>query len=267
MQLSNTHKTILIILLLQLFLSRDAFAFDWSITEFQSNFGVISTPSFAGGGKNTTIVATIEHSDGWRYGDNYFFIDFAESTSPIYNDNDIYAEYYANFSFDKIFQKKISSGLLNDLGFIIGVNWAKNAKVIKYLPGIRFALNLPGFAFSNLDFTAYLDASKGVQRGGAPKQKESFMVDFNWSYPFTVKGNDFAITGHLEYIKKRFDSFGNRLASHVLNQEQIRWDIGKAINGTPNKFFLGLEISIWINKLGDTTTNEFAPQALIAYRF
>ena len=261
------YKFILFIFLFQFFSSSNSSAFDWSITELQSNFGVISTPSFAGGGKNTTVVATIEHSDGWRYGDNYFFIDFAESTSPFYNDNDIYAEYYANFSLGKILEKKISYGIVNDFGLIFGVNWAKNAKVIKYLPGIRFSLDLPGFAFANLDVTAYLDDSKGFQKGGAPKQKKSFMIDFNWSYPFTINGNGFAITGHLEYIDKRFDSFGNRLTSHVLNQEQIRWDIGKAINGTPNKFFVGLEMSIWINKLGDTTTNEFAPQALIAYQF
>ena len=267
MRLLIKYKFILLVFLFQSFISENTFAFDWSITEFQSNFGVISTPSFAGGGKNTTLVATIEHSDGWKYGDNYFFIDFSESTSPFYNDNDIYAEYYANFSLGKILDKKISYEIINDIGLILGINWAKNAKIIKYLPGLRFSLDLPGFAFANLDFTAYLDDSRGFQNGGAPKQTKSYMIDFNWSYPFTINGNDFSVTGHLEYIDKRFDSFGNRLTSHVLNQEQIRWDIGKAINGAPNKFFIGLELSIWINKLGDTTTNEFAPQALIAYRF
>ena len=261
-------KILLIVFLILSFrASNIVYGFEWSITELQSNFGRLSTPGFAGGGKDTTFVITLEHSDGWDYGDNYFFVDLAESTSPFYNDTDIYAEYYANLSLSKIINKKVSNGLINDLGFIMGINWAMNAKVIKYLPGVRFSLNLPGFAFANLDVTAYLDASKGVKKNGAPKQENSYMLDFNWSYPFSINNHDFSVTGHLEYINRRLDSFGNRLTSHVLNQEQIRWDLGKAIYGVPQKLFIGLELSIWINKLGDTNTNEFAPQALIAFQF
>lgn len=87
-----------------------AHAFDWTQTEFQSNFGVIDTPTFAGGGDNATVVFTIEHSDGWAYGDNYFFIDLAESTTPFYNDWDIYAEHYSNFSLSKITGQSVAFG-------------------------------------------------------------------------------------------------------------------------------------------------------------
>lgn len=150
---------------------------------------------------------------------------------------------------------------------IAGVNWAMDAKVVKLLPGMRLALDLPGFAFANLDITAYIDKSSGAAKGGAPKQTDSFMVDFNWSYPFSIGNQDFAINGHLEYIDSRRDSFGNAISWHVLSQEQFRWDIGKAFNGTPGKVFVGLELSVWFNKLGDKATDEFAPQALFAYRF
>ncbi len=244
-----------------------AAAFDWTLTEFQSNFGVIDTPTFAGGGSNTTVVFTVEHSNGWAYGDNYFFIDLAESTTPFYNNWDIYAEYYANFSLGKITGNSVAFGPVMDVGLIAGVNWDLDAKVLKYLPGVRFGLNLPGFDFANLDFTAYMDDNAGVAKGGAPKQTDSFMVDFNWGYPFSIGEHDFALNGHLEFIDKRRDSFGNRVSSHILSQEQFRWDIGKALNGTPGKVFIGLELSIWLNKLGDRTTDEFAPQALFAYRF
>ncbi|MFL2771445.1 MAG: hypothetical protein ACJZ9F_10580 [Rhodospirillaceae bacterium] len=247
--------------------SYPAMGFDWAVTEFQSNFGVIDTPTFAGGGDNSTVVFTIEHSDGWAYGDNYFFIDLAKSTTQFYNKWDIYAEYYANFSFSKIKKRKFSKGILADIGVIAGINWDLDAKVVKYLPGIRFGLSLPGFDFANLDITAYIDDNAGLAKGGAPKQGDSVMVDFNWGYPFSIGKLDFAVNGHLEYIHKRRDTLGNQVASHVLNQEQIRWDIGKALNGTPGRVFIGLELSIWINKLGDRMTDEFAPQALFAYRF
>ncbi|NKB44102.1 MAG: nucleoside-binding protein, partial [Alphaproteobacteria bacterium] len=99
-------------------------AFDWSQTEFQSNFGVLSTPTFAGGGKNTTVVFTVEHSDGWAYGDNYFFIDLAESTTPFYNNWDIYAEYYGNFSLSKITGDDIAFVPITEIGLICGCNGA-----------------------------------------------------------------------------------------------------------------------------------------------
>ena len=111
-------KTLFIVLLILSFrASTIVYGLEWSITELQSNFGRLSTPGFAGGGKDTTFVITLEHSDGWDYGDNYFFIDLAESTSPFYNDTDIYAEYYANLSLSKIINKNISNGLIDNLGF------------------------------------------------------------------------------------------------------------------------------------------------------
>jgi len=246
---------------------RISFAFDWSVTELQSNFGVLSTHTFAGGGKNTTVVSTIEHSNGWSLGDNYFFIDFSESTSPLYNDSDIYTEYYANFSAGKILKRDIAFGIVQDLGLIAGFNWAMDAKVVKFLPGLRFALDLPGFSFANLDFAAYIDSSSGIAAGGAPKQNNSYMIDFNWSFPFSLEENDFSIVGHIEFIDKRRDSFGNRLSAHLMHQAQLRWDLGKAVFDQKGKLFIGLEWSIWFNKLGDRKTNEFSPQALIAFQF
>ena len=46
---------------------------------------------------------------------------------------------------------------------------AEDADVLKHLPGMRAPWQVPGFAFLNTDFTAFIDASSGVAQGGAPK--------------------------------------------------------------------------------------------------
>ncbi len=60
-------------------------------------------------------------------------------------------ELYVNFSLSKINDKKYSflKGPIQDLGLLLGINMAADAKVVKYLPGLRLSWNLPGFAFLN----------------------------------------------------------------------------------------------------------------------
>ena len=83
-----------------------------------------------------------------------------------------------------------------------------DADVLKFLPGIRLSWNIPGFAFLNTDFTAYIDANEGVSGGGAPKEDDSFMIDVNWAYPIEIGGQKFSIEGHAEYIDSRDNEFG-----------------------------------------------------------
>ena len=139
--------------------------------------------------------------------------------------------------------------------------------MLKFLPGIRLSWNIPGFAFLNTDFTAYIDANEGASSGGAPKESDSFMIDVNWAYPFEIGTQKFSIEGHAEYIHRRENEFGGRVHSWILAQPQFRWDIGNALFGNPDKLFVGTEIQYWNNKLGDSATDEFAVQALVVWRF
>ncbi len=130
----------------------------------------------------------------------------------------------------------------------------------KYLPGIRLSLDIGGFAFANLDITAYVDDSKGVSSSGAPKEDDSFMVDFNFARPFKIGESDFSIEGHIEYIGERDNEFGERVESWILAQPQFRWNPN-------NRVSLGIEYQYWMNKLGDRDTDENAVQALFVWKF
>ena len=141
------------------------------------------------------------------------------------------------------------------------------------LPGVRFALDLPGFAFAQVDITGYTH-----QGGGSAlspvftviDEDSSFMVDFAWAYPFKIGSTSWSIEGHLEYIdgRQQINNFGTvELESWVLFQPQIRLDLGEVLGNTPGKIFVGIEYQYWKNKLGEKGTNDNSAQFLAVWRF
>jgi len=245
----------------------------WSTTELQFQYGHLNTPKFAGGGKDWTMIWTGQHASGWSFGDVFWFADLSkgdDSNDNHFNDWDIYSELYVNFSSSKILKANYGDGVLRDIGLIAGVNYGMDPGVLKFLPGVRFAWNVPGFNFLNTDITAYLDASEGVDGGqfNAPKESDSFMVDVNFaSKPLEIGKQHFNVEGHVEYIGKRHNEFGDRVHAHILGQPQVRWDAGETMFGKRDKLFLGIEYQFWFNKLGEEDTDEHAVQALAVWRF
>jgi len=210
---------------------------------------------------------SLQPASGWGYGDNFFFVDYLDdSAEDGFNDQDFYAEWYSNFSLGKITGQDFGLGPIGDLGLLLGVNLAADADVRKYLPGLRLSWDLPGFAFLNTDFTAYIDDSQGTRRGGAPIEGNSFMVDINWAYPFGWAGQSFSIEGHVEYIGARDNEFGTQVKEWILAQPQFRWDAGRSWFGQADRLFLGIEYQWWHHKLGAENT-ESAVQALAVWRF
>jgi hypothetical protein len=245
----------------------------WTTTELQFQLGKLETPKFAGGGSQWTPIITGQHASGWSFGDFFMFTDLlkgGESEETNFNHWDVYTEAYANFSSSKILKAKYGDGPLQDIGLIAGINYDHDARVLKFLPGVRLAWKVPGFAFFNTDVTAYIDASKGVRTGEsyAPKESDSFMVDWNFaSKSFQISDQYFNVEGHVEYIGKRHNEFGDPVSWHILAQPQLRWDAGNAVFGKRNKLFLGTEYQLWINKLGEKGTDESVFQALAVWRF
>lgn len=249
-----------VLALLSFVLLQPAYALDWSRTELHLQYGNLAVPTFAGGGNAYHLIYTLQHASGWKYGDNYFFVDTLDAQNSDFQDFDVYGEWYANLSLGKITGRKVGVGLVSDVGVILGFNWARKPGVKKYLPGLRLSLDLGGFAFANLDFTAYLDDSEGASSGGAPSEGDSFMIDFNFMRPFKIGKENFSIEGHAEYIGGRKNEFGGTVESWVLAQPQLRWNAHE-------RFSLGIEYQFWMNKLGDGDTDENAVQALLVWKF
>ncbi len=246
--------------LLSCALLQPAYALDWSRTELHLQYGNLAVPTFAGGGDAYHLIYTVQHASGWKYGDNYFFVDTLDAQDSEFQDFDTYGEWYANLSLGKITGRKIGAGIVSDVGVILGFNWARKPGIKKYLPGLRLSLDLGGFAFANLDFTAYIDDSDGVSSGGAPSESDSFMIDFNFRRPFTIGEASFSIEGHAEYIGGRKNGFGGTVEPWILAQPQLRWNVHE-------RFALGIEYQFWMNKLGDRATDESVVQTLVVWKF
>ena len=235
-------------------------ALDWSDSELHLQIGRLDIPTFAGGGRTTHFIYTAQHAHGWKYGDNFVFIDTLDSRSSAFQDSEFYGEWYSNFSLGKLTGSRFGIGPIADIGLVLGLNWADDAKVVKYLPGIRFSLDLEGFAFANLDVTAYIDDNRGVDSGGAPSETDSYMVDFSFARPFKLGDHSFSLEGHVEYIGGRRNEFDGKVQGWLLAQPQFRWNV-------TNRLSLGIEYQYWRNKLGDGATDENAVQALVVWQF
>lgn len=250
----------------------------WSTTEVQLQaFGELERVG-TGGTADTTII-TFQHAGGWEYGDNFFFIDHSrysvndDANFPVTDSSELYGEWYSHFSLGAITGNKIAFGPVKDIGLVAGANFSPEVNSVWVLPGVRFSLDLPGFAFAQVDVTSYIHQGGGSADSSVftvVDEDTSFMIDFAWAYPFKVGSTSWSIEGHLEYIDGRTqtNNFGTtELESWILFQPQVRLDLGEVLGNKAGRFFVGIEYQYWKNKLGEKGTNDNAAQFLAVWRF
>ena len=139
----------------------------FSQTEFHLQYGKHKNPFSTA--TQQTFVFTVQQAAGWKLGASFFFIDYRDDDERDgFNDRDFYGEWYPTLSFGKLTNRELRVGPIRDFALIAGVNVGSDAKVVKYLPGLRASWDLPGFLFLNTDLTAYIDDNIGGE-GGAPK--------------------------------------------------------------------------------------------------
>ena len=238
---------------------------DWSVTELHYQGGnalrhhAVSPSGFQ-------QILTLQHASGWKYGENFFFVDMTCCDGSAAN-RDIYLEWYPYLSLSAVTGRDISWGPIRDIGPLGGLNWGAQSKFVKITPGFRFQLDLPGFSFANLDYLYMVDKNQGLAAGGAPREGNSHLIDFNWALPFEIGRGSFSLEGHGEWRGPRSTELGTRAPYWVLLQPQLRLDIGKLLARQPGRFFAGIELHAWVNKFGFEDADEVIPQLLLVFRF
>jgi len=234
-------------------------------TEFQLQLGKLANP-FSDTGHGTTVV-TFQNASQWSWGDHFMFFDYtADGGNDGFNEKDLYGEWYPSLSLGKISGSRVGFGPIRDFALLGGVNYSSQAKVLKYTPGVRASWDIPGFIFLNTDFALLVDASSGVDNGGAPATDDGWMFDVNWLATWEMLGQTFTFTGHAEYAGATTDEFGNGVPASILAQPQLRLDIGKTMGGSGNGLYAGIEYHYWSNKLG-TEVDESVVQLLLVWGF
>lgn len=214
-------------------------------------------------------IITLQYASGYKYGQNFFFIDAIKADANDNRHGEIYGEYYHTISLAKIKGYDWSKDLIRDLGLKGGINYgAKNSPFGPnpevYLAGPSIDWNVPGFSFLNLSILAYVDNStySGFGRGySCGSASTTYIIAPSWKAPLSVGNHKFSFEGFLDIIGKHGDC-----EEQVIFQPQFRWDVGNYF-GQPGTIFVGVEYQYWKSKYGIGGRKESFPQALLSWKF
>jgi len=241
----------LIVLSFIYFISTTTYAdsvFEWT----SNNIQLLSGDGFElGSSRQNTI--TIEHADGWQYGENFLFIDIVQRNNT---GLEAYGEWYPRLSLNKLSNKVHSFGIFKDFSIVGGVNAGSEPSAdpfVAYLLGGGISFDIPHTEFIQLDVMAYKQEdvdSTGIQITPA------------WSIPFSFAGLNFKFTGFLDWVS----AAATGKASYVLTQPRLLLDVGE-LSGHGDKFYVGIEYWYWHNKFGIKGVTEESLQAMLLYNF
>jgi nucleoside-specific outer membrane channel protein Tsx len=88
--------------------------FEWT----SNNFQVLHGSGFKLGA-NARSTITIEHANGWRYGDNFMFIDIVQRDDAGVK---VYGEWYPRLSLSRMINKDLSNRIFKDFFIVGGIN-------------------------------------------------------------------------------------------------------------------------------------------------
>lgn len=236
-------------------------AAEWSSTNIQylygDNYQSIEFDPVAGklvGTDDSRSVITLEHVNGWKYGDNFFFLDITngdntDTASP----TSLYAEISPRLSLSKISGKNLSAGLLKDV--LITTTLETGNGFHNYLYGLAVDLDLPNVPVFQINYYLRHEVEAQTDVG--------HQITLVWLYPFAVGEAALSFEGFLDY------AFGldNELAAtedNIVAGPRLLLDVGK-FAGAPGQVQVGVEHQIWRNKFGIDGIDEDVTQAMVKW--
>jgi len=219
---------------------------EWSTTNIQYLYGFNWHL-----GRHVTDTFTLEHTDSWRYGDNYFFMDVYNLAEQNRHINFIYyLEYHPRFSLSKIFGLNLAAGPIKDVLLANEFDFAND--FFSHSTGIGFSLDVPHFSFANANFMLRNNIyAKGV----------TWHFEVDWEVPFTVGGVPLVYGGYIDFAGPE----GN-LVETVFSDLQLLLDVGKLLQ-YESHLFLGIEFRYIHNLFYIDGADEYVPQPMVKWVF
>lgn len=192
------------------------------------------------------VVVTLEHFDDWKYGDNFAFVDINNPTEP---GTSHYAEFSPRLSLGKITGKPIKLGPIKDV--LLAGTLEMGDGVRAYLIGPGVALDLPGFAFADVNFY-YRESERDFV---AVQTDSGYQVTVDWLSPFKLGEADFTFGGFIDYAWSEEGGTAPK-ADNAVSGIQLLYDVGKPLGAKPGTLGFGVEYGYWKNKFGIDGVDE-----------
>lgn len=235
-------------LFLTLTIAPEAFAGSafWQSTNVQYLYG----GGFKLGTKDRSTI-TVEHANAWKYGDTFFFLDVTDpEIDRKGSTTGLYAEFSPRFSIGKITNTKLTAPFIKDV--LVATTLEMGEGFHNYLYGIGLSLDLPKFAFADLNVYVRND----------PKQRgATYQITPCWSLPFSLGSAKMVFEGFADIAGPE----GN-LAFNIDTQPRLLLDVGN-FWGAPDSLYAGTEVIYWHNKFGVKGVEEIAPQVMVKWVF
>jgi len=219
----------------------------WSTTNVQLLYG--NNYNTGLGGDDTRTVMTIEGANGWKYGDNFFFLDITNPNKTATTTTSLYAEFSPRFSLSAMTGSDLSAGIIKD--FLITTTLEAGNGFHNYLYGVAADLNLPGFAFFQVNWY--------IVRDEVTANDDGSQVTLAWLYPFKLGSVDMAFEGFADYAYGLDKSEDNLVAG-----PRLLMDVGKFFDA-PGTLQAGVEHQIWRNQFGIDGQDEDVTQLMVKW--
>lgn len=205
-------------------------------------------------------VVTFEHASGWTWGDVFLFVDNKWYNGAGLSGDDghtYYGEFSPRLSFGKITGADLSFGPVKDVllaaTYERGESDARGVPNVTYLLGPAVDLKVSGFDRFNVN--VYYRKPDG-ERGKASGQ---WQVTPTWAMTIPVGKSDILFDGYIDWAVNDAGNEGSSdfVAKNLHINPQIKYDLGKALDYTPGKFYVGIEYDYWANKYGIDDSGAF----------
>ncbi|GHC92851.1 hypothetical protein GCM10007320_43330 [Pseudorhodoferax aquiterrae] len=230
-----------------------ASAADWSDTSVGVRYGTKFAEPYNPNDIEKTIV-NLTHSSGYKYGTNFFNVDFLMSDSKDSNAQEIYLVYRHTLDLGKVTGRSMAFGPVRGVGVTAGFDAnTKNdpgygSRKRMLVLGPTFMMDVPGFV--NVGVYALWESN----RPRAISERYSYdvhpMLNVAWGIP--VGGTGLSFEGYLNWIAaKGRNEFGGGTSAETNLDATLWYDVSPHISAGPKTFRVGLGYQYWRNKFGN----------------
>ena len=229
----------------------------WSSTNIQYLYGDSYQSIFFNGDTNSldsfdvnASIITLEHVNGWKYGDNFFFVDI---TNPDNNDavtpTSYYGEISPRLSFGKMTGKEMKFGIVKDV--LITTTAEIGQGFHSYLYGLAVDLDIPKMPVAQINYYIRNDIGPDTDTGQ--------QITLVWLRPFNIGSSSWVFEGFFDY------AFGmDHAEDNIITAPRLLMDLGKTW-GAPDALQVGVEYQIWRNKFGLDGIDEDVAQIMLKW--